>query len=74
MRPLALTLAGLLLVGCVRETVSCTVLAADDPLCQDPDADIDADIDAAADDADIDADIDADVDATSDPDAGPDAP
>jgi hypothetical protein len=51
MRTLVPILTVLMLLGCVRETVSCTVLADDDPLCQDPDADVDADVDSGAADA-----------------------
>ncbi len=47
MRASLVVLVALALLGCVRETVSCTVLPGDDPLCQDPDANVDADIDAA---------------------------
>jgi hypothetical protein len=61
MRRLALLLiAALSLFGCVRETVACTVLAHDDPLCQDPDADVDADTDAAVEDAATETDADLD--------------
>lgn len=49
MRAALMTVLAFLLLGCVRETVSCVVLAPDDPLCQDPDADVDADVDAATD-------------------------
>lgn len=48
MRTLALAVALFLLLGCVRETVACTVLTPSDPLCQDPDADVDAATDDAA--------------------------
>jgi hypothetical protein len=45
---IAIVLLALTLLGCVRETVSCTVLADDDPLCQDPDTGV---IDAGTEDA-----------------------
>lgn len=48
MRALLVAIAVLALAGCVRETVSCTVLQPDDPLCQDPDTGVlDAGVDAA---------------------------
>ncbi len=58
MRALALTMAALMLLGCVRETVACTVLEPGDPLCQDPDADVDADTDAGAEEAGLEAGFD----------------
>lgn len=50
MRAVIVLMAALALAGCVRETVSCTVLGSDDPLCQDPDTGVapDGGIDAAA--------------------------
>jgi hypothetical protein len=47
-RTFAILLATLTLLGCVRETVSCTVLPGDDPLCQDPDTGV---VDAGTEDA-----------------------
>lgn len=51
LRRLAVVLFALALFGCVRETVSCTVLADDDPLCQDPDTGV---LDAGMEDASVD--------------------
>lgn len=59
MRAVLVTVLAVLLLGCVRETVSCVVLAPDDPLCQDPDANVDADVDATVDDSGTDAGLDA---------------
>ena len=39
-RSLFVALIAIALAGCVRETVSCTVLGPTDPLCQDPDTGI----------------------------------
>ena len=51
LRVLAAVVFAVAMFGCVRETVSCTVLTDDDPLCQDPDTGV---IDAFVEDAGVD--------------------